>query len=88
LRGRRLAQKLCGMVKLLIYIALAFAVFWLLRRAGIIGGRRAAPRPRQQDSRELNTTRCAECGVYLPQENAVRALGKDYCDRHAPRSRA
>lgn len=71
------------MMKVLLLLALALGVLWLLR-----GRRRgAADPPRAQAKRPVGPQAmlaCAHCGVHLPQSDALMdATGRPFCsDAH------
>ena len=65
------------MVRLLFWIALIAAAFWLWRKFKISQQSRPDTRP----DRALTMVRCARCGVHLPDDHALR-LGNDwYCSQ-------
>lgn len=64
-----------GLSRLLIVIILLVAGFWLWRR---LTRRRDDGRPPQTT---LPMVRCRQCGVHVPQDQALQADGKWYCSR-------
>ena len=76
------------MGKLITFIALAFVVVWLLKRAlarmtGEAG--KITPRPEIQG----DLVSCARCGLHLPRSEARESAGALYCsDEHARLGRA
>ncbi len=64
------------MGRLILIVAIAIAVVWLLRRA-LAGPRAAAPPAGGVPQGDL--VRCAHCGVNLPQAEARSAGGRHYC---------
>jgi hypothetical protein len=69
-------------IRLLLIIALIFAVIWLLRR-----WRRPMADSRNVPASETRVLRCAHCDLYVTEQEAVRgADGKVFCSeahRHA-----
>ncbi len=63
------------MVRLLFWIALIAAAFWLWRKfkAG-----NAAPRDASPEN-TLKMVRCAHCGVHVPNDRALRRGNEWYC---------
>lgn len=64
-----------GLFRLLFWIALIGAAFWLWRR---FAQKKAAPKPRQTT---LPMVRCAQCGVHIPQDQALQSQDRWYCSR-------
>jgi uncharacterized protein len=61
--------------KILFFLLIAFAVYWLLRRPSrrdADTGRPAAPRPEAMIA-------CARCGLHVPRSESVEAAGRHYC---------
>jgi uncharacterized protein len=57
----------------------AFGIFWFiihLLRTRLAPPRPAQPRPAPRDVRMV---RCAHCGVHVPEPEAIRSGGNDYC---------
>ncbi|MCF7201595.1 PP0621 family protein [Pseudomonas oligotrophica] len=70
-----------GLVRLLFWIALIAAAFWLWRRLF----RKNPGKPR---ATEVPMVRCAHCGVHVPQNKALQASGQWYCSQaHLERGR-
>ena len=61
---------------LLLAAVAALVWFFLLRQRG---GRQAQDRERQPPPRIRDTVRCTECGVHLPEDEAIRSAGKTFC---------
>ena len=61
--------------RLLFWIALIAAAFWLWRRLT----RKKTPTAQQQGS--LPMVRCAQCGVHVPQNQALQAHDRWYCSQ-------
>jgi len=64
-----------GLFRLLFWIALIAAAFWLWRRLT----RKKTPNAQQQGS--LPMVRCAQCGVHVPQDQALQAHDRWYCSQ-------
>lgn len=63
------------MFRLLFWIALIAAAFWLWRKL-----KRKRPTPKA----EPNTTpmvRCSQCGLHVPQTQALQTRNRWYCSR-------
>ncbi|MFO7809354.1 PP0621 family protein [Guyparkeria sp.] len=66
------------MLKLLFWliVALVIGLFFAIRQANRL-------RAEQQDdppgTRSLESVRCAHCGVFVPEDKAVRREGHDFC---------
>lgn len=66
------------MLKLLLWliVALVIGLFFAIRKANRL-------RVEQQDdapeTRSLESVRCAQCGVFVPEDKAVRRDGQDFC---------
>ena len=62
------------MIKYLLLLAGAYVLwrFWFRRETD-------APVPPSADSGE-SMVRCAQCGVYLPETDALAADGRHYCN--------
>ncbi len=60
------------MSRLLMMLAIAAAVYWLLRpnRGG---------RPRQDGPAVEDMVRCVQCGVHVPRSEAILASGNFFC---------
>jgi len=63
-----------GLFRLLFWIALIAAIFWLWKRLS----KKRPPRPAQT---ALPMVRCAQCGVHVPQDQALQADEHWYCSR-------
>ncbi|WP_372592216.1 PP0621 family protein [Guyparkeria sp.] len=65
------------MLKLLFWLVVALIVglFFAIRNANRV---RAEQQEREQ-TRALESVRCAQCGVFVPEEKAVRRDGQDFC---------
>jgi len=64
-------------MKYLILVALVFVVLWLVRSA-----RRVPPPERRADARGASPhpmVTCAQCGVHLPQHDALPGRGGVFC---------
>ena len=61
------------MGKILLIIAAVWLVVFLLRR------KLSAPRAENPTIREVRTVRCAHCGMHVPESEAVRSQGHDFC---------
>ncbi|KZX57237.1 PP0621 family protein [Stutzerimonas frequens] len=64
-----------GLFRLLFWIALIAAAFWLWRRLT----QKKTPTTQQQGS--LPMVRCAQCGVHVPQDQALQSQGRWYCSQ-------
>ncbi|UPQ82126.1 hypothetical protein M0M42_17240 [Pseudomonas knackmussii] len=64
-----------GLFRLLFWIILIVAAFWLWRRL--------TTKPTTNTPRETTvaTVRCAECGVHLPREQALQNHDRWYCSQ-------
>lgn len=65
-----------GLFRLLFWIILIAAAFWLWRRL--------TSKPKVSDKSEqttVTTVRCAECGVHLPREHALQSHDRWYCSQ-------
>ncbi len=67
------------MLKLLFWlvVALIIGLFFAIRNAN----RARAKQLEREQTRELESVRCAQCGVFIPEEKAVRRDGQDFCSR-------
>ena len=65
---------LCGM-KVLLWIAVFFFVFWLMRKLRKSGEKPHVPVERPAES----MVSCDYCGVNLPLGESILARGKYYC---------
>ena len=65
------------MGRLILLVAIAIAVVWLLRRA--LAGPRGAEPPQAGGAPQGDLVRCAHCGVNLPKAEARSAGGRHYC---------
>ena len=64
-----------GLFRLLFWVALIAAAFWLWRR---LSQKRTAAKPQQTT---LPMVRCAQCGVHVPQVQALQSDDRWYCSR-------
>jgi uncharacterized protein len=64
------------MVRLLFWIALIAAAFWLWRK---FKANDAAPPARPEDP--LKMVRCAHCGLHLPNDRALQQGKEWYCSQ-------
>lgn len=64
-----------GLFRLLFWIALIAAAFWLWRRIF----RKPSPRPSEPGA--LPMVRCNHCGVHLPRAQAVQNRERWYCSQ-------
>lgn len=65
-----------GLFRLLFWIILIAAAFWLWRRL--------TSKPKTPDQPQQTTVpmvRCAECGVHLPREQALQSHDQWYCSQ-------
>jgi len=69
-------NKLDTMVRLLFWIALIAAAFWLWRK--FKAGNAASSSNAPQDT-TLKMVRCAHCGVHLPNDRALHRGNEWYC---------
>ncbi len=67
-----------GLFRLLFWIILIAAAFWLWRRFTDKPGAASKPKPEQTT---LSMVRCAQCGVHVPQEQALPDRGLWYCSQ-------
>ncbi|MGE8500099.1 MAG: PP0621 family protein [Pseudomonas sp.] len=63
-----------GLFRLLFWIAVIIAAFWLWRRFT-----RPARRPAPKTDEAAPMVRCAHCGVHLPREHALPLAERWYC---------
>jgi uncharacterized protein len=66
------------MGRLILLVAIAIAVVWLLRRA-MSGPPSGGGGPRAAEPPQGDLVRCAHCGVNLPATEARSAGGRHYC---------
>lgn len=66
------------MLKLLFWliIALVIGLFFAVRQANRL---RAEQQDDSPQTRSLESVRCAQCGVFVPEDKAVRRDGQDFC---------
>ncbi|MFI9651635.1 PP0621 family protein [Guyparkeria sp. GHLCS8-2] len=66
------------MLKLLFWliIALVIGLFFAIRQANRL---RAEQQDDSPQTRSLESVRCAQCGVFVPEDKAVRRDGQDFC---------
>ncbi|RDK02614.1 PP0621 family protein [Cupriavidus lacunae] len=85
------------MARILILLAVVLGVFWWLRaraearlaehraRAARNASQRPAAGPADADADAERMVQCAQCGVHLPQGEAIAWRGLHYCRRsHLP----
>ncbi|MHA6492511.1 PP0621 family protein [Pseudomonas borbori] len=65
-----------GLLRLLFWIALIAAAFWLWRRFT-----RAPQKRDSAESATLPMVRCEQCGVHLPREHALPQADRWYCSQ-------
>lgn len=65
-----------GLFRLLFWIILIAAAFWLWRR---LTSKPAASGKPQQTT--VMTVRCVQCGVHLPREQALQSHDRWYCSQ-------
>jgi len=65
-----------GLFRLLFWIAIIAAAFWLWRRLT-----RPARRPGDNNASAAPMVRCAHCGVYLPRDHALPRANLWYCSQ-------
>lgn len=65
-----------GLFRLLFWIILIAAAFWLWRR--LTSKPKSTHQPQQKT---LPMVRCAECGVHLPREQALQNHDQWYCSQ-------
>lgn len=65
------------MIRLIFWIAVVFAAIWLWRKFN------APTRARRDEDKPASLTmvRCAQCGVHLPQDSALRRDSHWYCSQ-------
>ena len=64
-----------GLFRLLFWIVLIAAAFWLWRRL-------TRKRPERKVGPDtLPMVRCAHCGIHVPREQAIEAQDQWYCSR-------
>jgi uncharacterized protein len=66
------------MGRLLLILAIVFAVLWLLRRA-LAGPRKSGAAGQAPGAPGGDLVSCAHCGVNLPKSEARSAGGRHYC---------
>jgi uncharacterized protein len=65
-----------GLFRLLFWIVLIVAAFWLWRR---LTSKPTTTRKPQETT--VMTVRCAQCGVHLPREQALQSQERWYCSQ-------
>ncbi|WP_407292460.1 PP0621 family protein [Stutzerimonas zhaodongensis] len=65
-----------GLFRLLFWIILIVAAFWLWRRLT-----RKPAATRKPEETTVTTVRCAQCGVHLPRELALPSHNRWYCSK-------
>ncbi|AIS19522.1 PP0621 family protein [Pseudomonas rhizosphaerae] len=65
------------MIRLIFWIAIVFAAIWLWRKF------KTPARARREDNKPASLTmvRCAQCGVHLPEDSALRRDSHWYCSQ-------
>lgn len=66
-----------GLFRLLFWIILIAAAFWLWRRLKKSASTRSAKQPRQAGL----MVRCANCGVHVPQDQALQNNDQWFCSQ-------
>lgn len=65
-----------GLFRLLFWIILIAAAFWLWRRI-----MRKRPHDKKAEQTTLPMVRCAQCGVHVPRAQALQNQDRWYCSR-------
>lgn len=67
------------MLKLLFWliVALVIGLFFAVRQANRLRAEQQAQE--SAGTRSLESVRCAHCGVFVPEDKAVRRAGRDFC---------
>tara|TARA_Y100001949_G_scaffold176678_1_gene191613 strand:+ start:6056 stop:6292 length:237 start_codon:yes stop_codon:yes gene_type:complete len=65
-----------GLFRLLFWIILISAAFWLWRR--LTSKPTASDKPQETT---VMTVRCVQCGVHLPREQALQSHDRWYCSQ-------
>ncbi|MEL7560883.1 PP0621 family protein [Stutzerimonas chloritidismutans] len=65
-----------GLFRLLFWIILIAAAFWLWRR--LTSKPTASDKPKETT---VMTVRCVQCGVHLPREQALQSHDRWYCSQ-------
>ena len=65
-----------GLFRLLFWIILISAAFWLWRR--LTSKLTASDKPQETT---VMTVRCVQCGVHLPREQALQSHDRWYCSQ-------
>jgi uncharacterized protein len=65
-----------GLFRLLFWIILIVAAFWLWRR--LTSKPTASDKPQETT---VMTVRCVQCGVHLPREQALQSHDRWYCSQ-------
>ena len=65
------------MIRLLFWIAIVFAAIWLWRKFNAPA--KPAPKGKVDDAQVM--VRCAQCGVHLPDNRALRSGNQWYCSQ-------
>jgi uncharacterized protein len=61
--------------KLILFLVVAVAIYWWLRRPRTIARQSEAPAPKEPEA----MVSCAYCGLHVPQRESVVAGGRHYC---------
>lgn len=68
------------MARLLLIALIAYLIYWLLRRAHPLPPPRERPWNSQNNSTQgILMRRCAQCGIHIPDNEAVAAQGRYFC---------
>ena len=70
-------ERTMGLFRLLFWIAIIAAAFWLWRRFT----RPAPRRPQAPDERAQPMVRCEQCGVHIPRAHALSLDQHWYCSQ-------
>lgn len=65
-----------GLFRLLFWIVLIAAAFWLWRR--LTSKPKSPVKPHETT---VTTVRCAQCGVHLPRDRALQSQDRWYCSQ-------
>lgn len=64
------------MLWFILILALLFAAIFLIRK---FFSKNIAAEEGSQKQLKAKMVKCIHCGVYVPEETAIKALGKTYC---------
>lgn len=74
-----------GLLRVILLALLIWFIISLYRRFKSLGEQRREQTRRQQNRPIENMVRCAQCGVHVPEKEAVEQGGQYYCSRaHLP----